>query len=177
MKRLAVLLIFAACGWASEGEGHAEPPILYKWVNFAILAAGLGYVAVKTGGPALRGRAADILDSLNAATERSEATARKAAEMEQKMAGLQSQIEAVRQEAKQEMEREAGRVQAETADLLAKVEQHAQQEIVSAAAAAKKELQKHSAELALSLARQKAVARVTPPVQDTLVDGFVRSLN
>lgn len=177
MKRLAGMLVFAACAWASEGGEHAEPPVMYKWINFAILAAGLGYVAVKSGGPALRGRAEEILDSLSAARRRSEETARKAAEMDRKMAGLQAQIEAVRQEAKQEMEREAGRIQAETAELLAKVEQHALQEIAAAGSAARKGLQVHAADLALSLARQKAQARLTPTVQDSLVDGFVRSLN
>ena len=177
MRRLALFLVFASCVWASEGGEHAEPPVLYKLINFAILAGGLGYIAMKSGGPALRGRAMEIVDSLAAARDRSEETARKAAEMDRKIAGLQAQIEAVRQEAKQEMDREATRIQAESVELLAKVEQHAQQEIASAAAAAKKALKAHSAELALELAQQKMQARLNPQTQNALVDGFVRSLN
>jgi len=177
MRRLALIVVFASCVWASEGGEHAEPPILYKWINFAILAGGLGYIAVKSGRPALRGRAMEIVDSLAAARDRSEETARKAAEMDRKIAGLQAQVETVRQEAKQEMDREANRIQAETVELFAKVEQHAQQEIASTVSAAKKELKAHSAELALELARQKLRTRLNPQTQDSLVDGFIRSLN
>lgn len=176
MRTLFLSLLFAAGAFAAEEGGH-DVPVIYKWVNFAILAGILGYIAVKVGGPALRQRAEDILDSFATAARRGQEVAAKAAEVEQKLAGLQAEIDAIRAEAQAEMAREADRFSADTAALLAKVEHNAQQEIASATKAAKKELQLHSSRLALDLARRKLQERITPPVQDGLVDGFLQSLN
>jgi F-type H+-transporting ATPase subunit b len=176
MKSIWLAVFFAASAFAAEEGGH-DVPVIYKWVNFAILAGILGYIAVKAGGPALRQRAEDILESFATAARRGQEVAAKAAEVEKKLAGLQSEIDAIRAEARDEMAREAERIAAETTALLAKVEHNAQQEITSAVKAAKKELQVHSSHVALDLARRKMQERITPAVQDGLVDGFIQTLN
>ena len=151
--------------------------MLWTWVNFGVVALILGYIAVKTGGPALRERAAEILDSFSAAAQRSEAAAARAAEIDRQMANLGMQVEALRQEARLEMARAAARFQAENAELIAKVERNAEAEIAAAAKHAQNELKALSAQLALELAQQKIARRIGPETQATLVDGFVRSLN
>lgn len=179
LPRLALLLLFAGAAWANEEGGHAAIPneMLWKWVNFGIVAVFLGYIAVKTGGPALRQRAADILEGLSAASRRAEAAAQRAAEIDALMAGLQSKVDQLRAEAREEMERDTAKFQAETAALVAKVEANAQAEIEAAAKHAAADLQAYSARLALDLAQKKVMARMSPPVQDALVDRFVRHLN
>jgi F0F1-type ATP synthase membrane subunit b/b' len=80
LKRLPaltlLLFILSVSAFANEGGEHHEPPILYKWINFGILAVGIGYVAVKMGGPFLANRARDIAVALDAASRvRAEAEA------------------------------------------------------------------------------------------------------
>ena len=150
---------------------------LWTWVNFGVVALLMGYLAVKFGGPALRGRAAEILDDLATAAKRAEAAAARAAEIDRLMAGLEQTAAEIRTGALAEMAREAERVQYETARLIQKVEANAQAEIEAAAKHARAELQSLSAQLALDLARQKVVARMTPAAQTGLVDGFVHNLN
>jgi F0F1-type ATP synthase membrane subunit b/b' len=178
LKRLAFFLLVSAAAFAAEEGGHEAPVSdLWKWVNFGIVVVFLGYLAIKTGGPALRQRAAEIIDGLSAASRRAEEAAKHAAEIDARMAGLAAQVDVLRSEAKQEMQREAGKFKTETAALVAKVEANAQSEIDAAAKHAVAELQALSARLALDLAEKKVMARMTPPAQAALVDRFVGHLN
>jgi len=149
----------------------------WTWFNFGVVAAMLGYLAVRMGGPALRNRAADILESLSGAAERSETAAASVREVEALLAGLADKAAAIRREALEEMAREAERFERETRHLIAKVEANAQAEIEAAAKHARAELEAYSGELALGIAQKKVAARMTPGTQALLVDQFVRSLS
>ncbi|WP_321473664.1 hypothetical protein [uncultured Paludibaculum sp.] len=189
MKRIALLLLLAGGAlWAQEHaepakEGHeaaghegSDPTLPAKWVNFAILAAGLGFLAVKYGGPALTGQQRQILDSMSQASRRAEAAKVQADEMDQRISGLQIEVEAIRQKATGELAAEAARLEQETAQLLVKVEQTAEQEISSAAKLATQQLKATAAKLALNLAAQKIRSRMTVGTQGVLVDRFTQHL-
>ena len=81
MRRLALLLLFACAAFAAEEGGAAKHEVgdqlLQKWINFAILAAGIGFLVVKVGGPAFRSKKQEILDGLAEGTRRAEAAAEK----------------------------------------------------------------------------------------------------
>jgi F-type H+-transporting ATPase subunit b len=64
----------------------------------------------------------------------------------------------------------------ETEQQLAKIQAAGEQEIASAAKAARHELKAYSAELALDLAEQKIRHRMTPEVDDSLIRSFVGEL-
>jgi F0F1-type ATP synthase membrane subunit b/b' len=191
MKRLAILLVLAAgMVWAQESQepaheaaGHAaagheagDPYLLYKWVNFAILVAGLGYLAVKVGGPALRSQQQAILDQLAEASRRAEAAAAEAAEIDRKVSGLEEEVGNIRAKAQAEMAAEVERVEAETAQLLAKVQHAAELEIASAAKHATQQIKATATQLALDLAARKLRDRMSAGVQGTLVSRFVKHL-
>src|ERR1035437_3274453 len=118
MRRLALFLVFACAAFAAEEGGAAKheggDQLLQKWVNFAILAGGIGFLAVKVGGPAFRAKKHEILDSLAEGTRRAEAAAEKAAEIDRRMAGLQDEVAALRAKANVEMAAEAERLRQET---------------------------------------------------------------
>lgn len=201
MKRFAILLALAATAvWAQESHepaheakaheaagheagghegGHeaGDPYLKYKWVNFAILAAGLGYVAVKVGGPALRGQQQAILDQLGAASRRAEAAAAEAAEIDRKVSGLDEEIENIRRKAQAEMAAEVKRFEEETAQMLAKVQHTAEIEIASAAKHATQQIKATATQLALQLAASKLRDRMTADAQGALVSRFVRHLD
>jgi F-type H+-transporting ATPase subunit b len=194
MKRIALLLMLAgATVWAQEHaepakEGHeaaghetggheaSDPTLPAKWVNFAILASGLGFLAIKFGGPALKGQQEQILDKMSQASRRAEAAKVQAAEMDKRISGLQVEVDAIRQKAATELAAEAARLEKETEQLLAKVEHTAEQEIASAAKFATQQLKATAAKLAVELAGQKIRARMTAGTQGVLVDRFTQHL-
>lgn len=196
MRRIAILLTLAAASvWAQEshepshevkgaeaagheGGGHeaVDPYLTAKWANFAILAAGLGYLAVKVGGPALRGQQLAILDQLGAASRCAEAAAAEAAEIDRKVSGLDEEIENIRSMSQAELAAEVKRFEEETAQLLAKVQHASELEIASATKHATQQIKATATQLALDLAAGKLRERMSADTQDTLVSRFVKHL-
>lgn len=163
---------------AAHGESteHGDSSAIWKWANFALLAAGLGYLIYKKAPPFFASRDREIRKGIEeAAVLRAQAEAR-AAEIERRLANLSTEIEQLRAGAREEMAAEAERMRRETEQALRKVEQQAAQEIDSAAKAARMDLKAHSADLALRLAEQRLRASLTPPVDEGLVRSFVEDL-
>ncbi len=186
MTRLAFLLLISLAVWANpeaeagaHGGGHAgaDPLLPAKWVNFTILAGALGFVAVKFGGPALRGQQQSILDGMNLAARRAEAASAEVAVIERKISGLDTEVESLKSKAQKELAAEAQRLEQETAQFMEKLVQMAGQEIASAAKFARAELKAETARLALELARHKVQAQIGAETQGALVDRFVANLN
>lgn len=162
-----------AHGAAAE---HGDPLLTSKWINFAILAGGLGYLFVKFAFPVFREQQREILASMDQASRQAEEAAARARAIDERMANLQQEVEALRQKALAEMKNEARRAEEETAAALAKVEHAAEVEIASAVKAAKQELAASAAHLALALARRKVAERLTPQAQTALVSRFTDRL-
>jgi F-type H+-transporting ATPase subunit b len=162
---------------ASSGEGGEGHLKAWEWANFLVLAAGLGYLAGKHGGPFFAARSTKIRTDIAAAGDLRKQSEARAAEVERRLAGIESDIAALREEAGQEARAEAGRVARQTAAEAAKIQAQAEQDIASAVKAARTELKRHSAELAVALAEQLVRARMTPAAQDELVRTFLRDLD
>ena len=181
MRKYLLFLTLAGVALAAEkgaaGKENENDFLLEKWVNFAILAGGLGYVAVKSGGPVFRTQKLEITQRLEEGLRRAEAAAAKAAEVDRRMAGLQADIEALRAKAHAEMQAEGERIGEETAHKMAKIGQAAEQEIASLTKAARQEVKAAAALLALDLARQKVAARMDEPAEAALLKRFVRDLD
>jgi F-type H+-transporting ATPase subunit b len=168
-----------------KDEEHASDPAsgehggmeMWKWANFAVLAAGLAYLIGKNAGPFFASRSRQIRkDMLEAADARKDAEAR-AAEVDRRLSNLEAEIATLRADAQREAESERQRLSAASVAEVEKIRVHAEQEIASAGKAARSELKRYSAELAIGLAEQKIRARMTPDSQDALVSGFVRDLD
>ncbi len=192
MKRLLLVLMFAAfCAWAQEhpaapaGEhegqsngsaAHEEGmpnEIWWKWANFAILAAALGWLMAKYGGPFYRSRASGIREGIEEAHKvRVEAEA-KASQIESRIANLAADVEALRKSSSEEIAAEGQRMKAEAEQHLAKIQAHAEAEIASAAKTASQELKEHAADLAVRLAEVELKAKLGTPEQAGLVRRFV----
>jgi F0F1-type ATP synthase membrane subunit b/b' len=148
----------------------------WKWANFAILIAGIGYLLVKQVGPFFAARSVEIRKGIAEAHKlRAEAEARASA-MDAKLASLSADVENMRKASRDEAAQEGGRIRAETERELAKIRTNADHDIASALKAAQNELKSYSAQLALDLARQKVRARMTPAAEDELVRNFVTEL-
>jgi F-type H+-transporting ATPase subunit b len=159
-------------GHKSEAGGEKPGMELWKWANFAILAGVLGYLISKNMGPVLVERSRSIYEGL-AAGERAKAEAdARAAAVTAKLAGLDNAVARLKSSAKEERERETVRMQREIVAELARIQQHAQMEIESAGKLVRFEIQRAAAKAAIDLAEQKVRARMTPEVQEALLQSF-----
>jgi F-type H+-transporting ATPase subunit b len=162
---------------ATQQEGEqGDPWIWWKWVNFLILAGGLGYLISKSAPAFFAQRSKEIEESLlDAAKAKQDAEARAAA-IEKRLATLDREVEGLRQTARAETAAEGERLSLETERHLQRIQQQAAQEIELMTNAARADLHKYSALLALELAEQRIHSRLTKDVQEELVDGFLQDL-
>jgi len=161
---------------AAHGESGEKDMTAWKWANFAILVAALGFLVAKQGGPYFASRSIEIRKGIEDATKmRADAEARAAA-MEAQLANIGVEIEAMKKSAREEAAQEGDRIRQETQRELAKIQAHADHEISSALKAAQLDLKSYSAQLAIRLARNKVRERMTPADQDALVRDFVDDL-
>jgi F-type H+-transporting ATPase subunit b len=182
MKRLllALALTGAFCVSAQEHSAEAaheeegDPRIGLKWANFAILAIILGWGLAKSLPPFFKSRSEEIEKDIAEARKLKADAEAKAAQIEQRMAQLGTEIETLRAKAKQEMQVEADRIKRETENFLAKIHEGGLAEIEAASKRAKAELKAQAAEQALDLAEQRIRAGLTSG--DALVDRFISDL-
>jgi F-type H+-transporting ATPase subunit b len=170
--------------FAQQTEKPAEKPesfaerheLALKWANFLILAGALGYLTGKHGGPFFAARSGSIRKDMVESEQQRQAAEAQAEEVDRRLANLEKEIAALRGDSQAEAQAENRRMAQHTADEIAKIQAHAEQEIASAGKAARMELKRYSAQLAVELAERKIRARMTPQTQDALVRGFVRDL-
>jgi F-type H+-transporting ATPase subunit b len=171
---LLLSLATAAPAFAAELK---EPPEIFKWLNFFILAGILGYLIAKNLGPALADRSKKIQDDL-AAGERAKAEAdARAAAVQAKLSDLDFQVSLMRDAAKQDREREADRIRKDGEREIERIQQHAAQDIESAAKLARLDVQRFAAKMAIELAERKVRARMSPEVESALLGSFLDDLS
>ena len=182
---LAVALGLAFASYALPQDSAAQkqdaeqgdPWIWWKWANFLILAGGLGYLIRKHVPPLFQKQSSEIKSALaEAAKIKQEATAY-AASVETRLANLQNEIQRLRESAHSEMTAESERIRRETEHHLQRIREQTAQEIELMTRAAKDELRKYAAELAIGLAEERIRFRMNPETQDRLVNGFVHDMH
>ncbi len=162
---------------AEEKKGEAEEGLKgWMWANFIVLAVALGYFAGKQGGPFFTARSRKIAKDIVEAGDFRKRAELKAAEVERRLAGLQADIAALREEAGAENEAERERIASATETEMAKLQAGAEMEIASAAKTARAELKQYAAGLAVALAERKIRTNMTDASRNALVEEFVRDL-
>ena len=191
MKRLLLLmLVLGSFAWMPAQEtrlqraaddaqhpGKGENDMMgWKWANFVVLVAGLGYLGVKLGGPFFRERTAGIRKSLDDADlAKREADAR-VAEVNAKMANLNAEIEQLKAALREEQGKQAERLRQAAAADIGRIQAQGEQQIEALSKAARQDLRAYSAQLAVELAEQKIRTRLTPELEERLADTFLEKL-
>ena len=196
MKRLAPLALLAALAAApplfaqeAGSQEQSQPAEKYddssgeegglqgwKWANFIVLAGAVGYFIGKRGGPFFAVRAGKIRENMEDAGNRLSLAEARAVEAESKLAGLAADLEALREEARRSAEAESERASQRIRDESGKIREHSRMEIDSAGKAARAELRRYAAHLAVELAAAKIGERMTPQSQEALMAGFAQDL-
>ena len=172
------LLLAVATFGAEEGGNAAEQPIgmVFKWLHFVIIAVAAYWVFGKALPPFFRRRA----DIISAAIQRG-ATAKADAEQRlkeaaDKMANLEREVAAFREQAKRDASAEMDRLRGATQLDLEKIRIAAKAEMEAAERAARVELKELAAKLAVDGAESLVAQQMTPAVQETMINSFVKSL-
>ena len=174
---LAAGLSFAQEHTAETAQHHEEagdPRLVWKWANFAILAGVLGYLASKSLPPFFKSRSEEIARGIAEATKLKADAEAKAAQIDQRLSQLGTEIEAMRAKAKLEMQAEADRIKRETENFLNKIHENGLAEIEAASKRAKAELKSQAALQAIDMAEQ----RIRAGIQNGggLVERFIMDL-
>ena len=184
---LAILLGLAFASYALPQDSPAAPStnqaepgdpwIWWKWANFAILAVGLGYLIGKNVPPLFRKQSHEIQMALAESAQVKQEAADYAASVEARLANLQSEIQKLRQDAHAEMTAESERIRHDPEHHVQRIREQSVQEIDLMTRAAKDELRKYAAELAIGLAEERIRFRMNPELQDRLANGFLHDLH
>jgi F-type H+-transporting ATPase subunit b len=188
---LALGLAFASYALPQEAPAATEKPaatqktesepgdpwIWWKWANFAILAAGLGYLIGKHVPPLFRKQSDEIQSALAEAAKIKQEAAAYAAGVEARLASLQSEIQQLRERASADMTAESERIRVETEHHMQRIREQSVQEIALMTRGAKDGLRKYATELAIGLAEQRIRSRMNPATEETLVNGFLHDLH
>ena len=174
------IFCFALNSFAAEEGGSAAGDRtidLFKWINFAIVAAAVIWVFAKKLPPVFRSNAESISSAITKATAAKEAADREVREAETKLAHLEEEIVALRATAQQEAAGEAERIRALAKGEAAKVGVAARAEIDAAERAARIELKALAASLAVDGAESLLVKQLaSEAAQESLVEAFVKGL-
>ena len=162
----------------SAGEGEqGDNMIVWKWANFVLLAAGLGYLIGKNVPPLFRKQSDEIKGALAEAAKIKQEAAAYATSVEARLGNLQKEIQQLRETARAEMSAESERVRRETEHHLQRIREQSAQEVALMTRGAKDGLRKYAAELAIGLAEQRIRSRMDPATQEKLANGFLSDLN
>ena len=175
---LAILLVTAMSAHAGE-EGNASTERaneIFKWINFAIVAALLAWVFLKVTPSFFRTNAESISAAISKATAAKAEADRRLRDAEEKLARLEQEVAQLKATAQREMAAEAERLKAITQTDIQRVGLAAKAEMEAAERAARVELKAIAANLAVNNAESLLAKELTPQVQDSLVAAFVASL-
>jgi F-type H+-transporting ATPase subunit b len=174
----AMLFSAAAARAAEEGGANAAtaPTELFKWINFAIVAGALIWVFAKKLPPVFRANAEKIGSAITKATAAKAEADRLLKDAEQRLARLEQEVRGLREEAQREGAAEAERIRALAKSDAEKIGVAAKMEIEAAERAARIELKALAAKLAVDGAESLLAKQLTPQTQESLIAGFVKSL-
>jgi F-type H+-transporting ATPase subunit b len=160
------------------GGAHAAPSFDVKRFGFQVLNfAVLLFLLVKFGGPAvkkaLEARSQQIKSDLASAAEARAAAQARFEKQEQRLAALESEIEAIRAGIKQEAEAEKVRLIAMAEDRARRIREESEFIIEQQVKQAEEDLRREVAAQAVALAEQIVRSQLGPADQQRLVDTFV----
>jgi len=144
-------------------------------INFAIIAV-LIFLAMRSNIPAmLRGRTQEIQKGMEEARRASEDSSRRLREVDVRLSRLSLEIDEMQKHTEAEGKAEEDRIRASIEQEKHKIVQAAEQEIVQAANAARRDLQQYAVELAIALAEKRI--RVDTATDKVLVEEFTDRLS
>jgi F-type H+-transporting ATPase subunit b len=144
-------------------------------LNFAVIAAVIVWLSKKNLPGVFRNRTIAIQKAMEEARKANEDANRRLAEIEARLSKLDSEIGGMRAAAEKEAAVEEQRIKAAAAEDARKIVESAEQEIATAAKAARRELTAYAADLAVALAKKQI--HVDAATDQGLLRNFAQQLS
>jgi F-type H+-transporting ATPase subunit b len=144
-------------------------------LNFAVLAGAILWFSKKGLPKVFRARTVSIQSALEEARKVSEEARTRLTEIESRLSRLGSEIAEMRASAEHEAAAEEERIKTAAAEDAKRIVASAEQEIAAVAKAARRELTRHAADLAVSLAQKQM--KLDLPTDQRLLHNFVEQLS
>jgi len=178
MSVCSVLLLCACVASAAEeGTGSTGNfTEIFKWINFAIVAGVILWVIGTKLPSVFRANAEAIGSAIAKATTIKAEADRQLAEAEARLARLEQEVAELRVAAEKEAVADAQRIREMAKSDAEKISIAAKAEIEAAERAARMELKALAAKLAVDGAESLLSKQLTAQTQESLVSGFVKSL-
>jgi F0F1-type ATP synthase membrane subunit b/b' len=175
-----LVLTFAIVAQASqEGATPAEQSLsgtIFKWIHFLIVAGLAYWLFAKVLPPYVRHNADKISAAIAKATAAKAEAERQLKEAAEKLTRLEQEVQVFREQAKKDAMAEWERLRHMTQADVEKVGIAAKAEIEAAERAARVELKALAAKLAVDRAESLIAGRLTPALQEGMINNFVQSL-
>jgi len=170
---------------AHAADPHAEehPPdpnatrnMIAKALNFALLVIALVYFLKSPIAAHIASRISQVRHDLVTAAELKTTASAQLAEIQQKMAALPAEIDALRRQGADDVKAERQRIAQAAETERVRLLDQTRREIDMRLRVAKRELTEHAAELAVQVAEQRIKRTITPEDQIRLVDRYASQL-
>jgi F-type H+-transporting ATPase subunit b len=171
---LMTATIVSAAEEGGSGADHATE--IFKWINFAIVAIVILWLFGKVLPKKFRANAETISSAITKAAAVKAEADRQLADAEARLARLEQEVAELRITAQKEAAADAERIREMAKADAEKISVAAKAEIDAAVRAARTELKALAAKLAVDGAESLLAKQLTPRAQETLVEGFVKSL-
>lgn len=172
------VLVAAAPALAQESNSSITDSTsgwVFRWFNFGVLVVILVYAFWKAG-PKFRKNSEEISRKIAEGTRAREAAEQQRREVRTKLASIDTEVAAMREDAKRGAEAEAERIRALAKAEAEAIERAAQAEIAAAQRAARLELRASAARMAIETAERMLREKLTPDNESALFRNFVAEL-
>ena len=180
---LTVVLVVAAPAWAQEAtdataeEEHASPlDVVFRWVNFAILFGGMGYLLRKPAAEFFETRRDTILGGLERAREAQADADLRVADIEARLANLSSDLAEIRTEAEKSARTERDRIVADTKVEVDRALAQSREEVDRIVREFELEIRGHIADLVIGRAEQELRGRIDDRARGRLLARALQEL-
>lgn len=173
----AALTLGAGLAFASEGGGHhvtaPNMDLVYRLMNFGVMAVVLVILLRKPLGSALGGRIEQIKSELEELEAKKAEAQAELAQVEKRLADAQGERDVILAEFRSQGEREKDKIIESAQSLAARIKAQAQFTIEQETALAKGELRREVADLSASLAEDLLKQKITAEDQTRLVEEYL----
>ena len=191
MKNLRGFLTFASATFlifflialpALAAEGAEPDPadssagLIFRWLNFAIVFGGIGFLIAKHGGAFFRGNAREIAASIVEATAAKTEAARELHEVEAKVEHLDKDVAEMRAEAQRNWAAESERLYASGQAEIEKIAHAAREELAASERAAQQQVREIAASLAVERAATLVSSMMNAEIRARMFQSFISEL-
>ena len=163
----------------AEGKEEHKNPVIEmgaKILNFALLVGALVYFLKSPIAAHMAARITQIRHDLVTAADLKKTASAQLAEIQQKVAALPAELEALRRQGAEDVKAERARIAAAAENERVRLLDQTRREIDMRLRVAKRELTEHAAQLAVQVAEQRIKRVITPDDQIRLVDRYASQL-